>query len=67
MDEAQARAVLRDTVQENDDLYCVSPWISLRSASEICLDGDFTADELEAIVWWMRKRLKRTIKAAHEE
>jgi len=24
--------------------------------TEACLDGDFTADQLEAIAWWMRNK-----------
>ena len=37
-------------------LYCTGQYICIHEGSDYgCLDGDFTVEELEAIVFWMRK------------
>ena len=32
---------------------------------KVCLDGDFTLDELRAIVWWMKNKQKPPNKSMH--
>jgi len=57
MTEEQAREILdaRNAIG-NDDGLLNGGWYLVwsRGDKEACLDGDFTADELEAIAWWMR-------------
>ena len=57
MDTAQIRAMLGDAVRQDGSLYQVVPWISWHSGSQwgITLDGEFTADQLEAIAAHMRE------------
>jgi hypothetical protein len=59
MDEATARKILGATIMPDNDLHGDDKYISWGCGAETCcLDDDFTADELEAIAWWM-KRFKR--------
>jgi hypothetical protein len=53
MDESKAREIL-DKCRDRS----LGPYFSLDidSGGEICLDGYFTIDELEAIAWWMRNK-----------
>lgn len=60
MDEAKAKQILLDMSCVADKAYldCGSPFIAWPSLEcvpeEVMLDGVFTADQLEAIAWWMR-------------
>ena len=60
MTEERAREILGDVIIRPDNsLYCLGHYISWkpgrgRRQSKACLDDDFTADELEAIAWWMQ-------------
>ena len=55
MDEQKAREILGNKVKPGNLLYHLAPYISLNTRDkQICLDGDFTADELEALAWWIR-------------
>lgn len=57
MDEAKARAILNTDVRSDGSLYCLGRYLSYTPGdSTACLDADFTADELEAIAWWMRNK-----------
>jgi hypothetical protein len=59
MDEVEARKVLKVAITPDDNLYCLGhymAWAAGPGQYTICLDDDFTADELEAIVWWMRHK-----------
>jgi hypothetical protein len=55
MDESRAREIL-DKCNEGFD----SPYYDLKFDyfGKRCLDGYFTADELEAMAWWMRNKAK---------
>lgn len=64
MTEERARALLGDAVNDDGGLYC-NCGDTLREAyvtwntdeDTACLDGhNFTADQLEAIAWWMRNK-----------
>jgi hypothetical protein len=65
MDEARAREILGSTIELDDSLmdndgigYVAWPLYEncQMKKTEACLDGDFTADQLEAIAWWMRNK-----------
>jgi hypothetical protein len=62
MDEIKAREILRGYIDDKNNLVWESGkglgdylhwWVETREAT---LDGNFSADELEAIVWWMRNK-----------
>jgi hypothetical protein len=60
MNEQQAREILGSKIQPNDDLQSNSPYLSWRAAEDVaCLDDTFSADDLEAIAWWMRNKAKK--------
>lgn len=51
----RAKAVLADDVQDDGSLHNGSRYLNWEVGdSTACLDAHFTADELEAIVVWMR-------------
>ena len=56
MDREKAEKILKDCIQPNYGLYNVGWYIDwfLKQPNKVCLDGNFTMEELEAIVWWMR-------------
>lgn len=56
MTEARARELLGDAaIRGNGGLAKNLPFISWQVGDDsACLDDYFTADELEAIAWWMR-------------
>lgn len=55
MDEQTARAILGKTISEDGGLYNLGHYIAWnRGAESATLDCEFTAEELEAIAWWMR-------------
>lgn len=55
MDEKKAREILGDTIQKDGRLYCLGHYTAWGLGDEdVTLDCSFTADELEAIAWWMR-------------
>ncbi len=57
MNEAKAREILGDIVQADNTLDSLVEYVDWPlNASTICLDGDFTADELEAFSCWMRNK-----------
>jgi hypothetical protein len=59
MDEAQARQILGSSVQEEGAVLKSGgrPYFSWRRGREwATLDGMFSADELDALVWWMRNK-----------
>lgn len=61
MNEEMAIEILReDVIQPDGSLYSGGwylEWPSLKNHGEAQLDGRFTADELEAIAWWMRNKV----------
>ncbi len=61
MDEQKARKILEalksDVIRDSGGLSCVNPYVSWHpdySKEGVSLDAKFTADQLEAIAWWMR-------------
>lgn len=59
MNEEQARAILGSMVMPDNSLYDLSKYLCFPSHDgdkTAHLDGYFTADELEAIAWWMRNK-----------
>ena len=55
MNEQRAREVLGDIIQPDGSLYCIGHYIAwTKGDTSVCLDCNFDADELEAIVWWMQ-------------
>lgn len=59
MNEQKAREILGNRIQPNNDLYDGSEWVDWQTSSpSIQLDSAFSADELEAMAWWMRNKAK---------
>lgn len=57
MNEERAREILANSIQPDGSLYCLGNYRSwIPGEDMICLDSYFSADELEAIVWWMRNK-----------
>jgi hypothetical protein len=56
MDEQEARRILGDWIQSDSGLYCLGQYVAWSPQNNtVCLDSDFTIEELEAIVWWVRE------------
>ena len=61
MDEAGAREILGEWIQQDNTLYFVLKMQLIRKTIKwdgeyIQIDGFFLSDELEAIAWWMRNK-----------
>jgi hypothetical protein len=59
MTEQRAREILGEAIQPNGRLYNLSwylDWSERTEPDKATLDGEFTADQLEAIAWWMRNQ-----------
>ncbi len=60
MDEQKAREILEGVIiTEDDNLYSLGVWYlwwAHDRKEEAVLDGQYTADQLEAIAWWMRNK-----------
>jgi len=57
MNEKIARALLDDAVMSDGDLFSLGWYLYWENGKEYAtLDGYFTADDLEAIAWWMRNK-----------
>ena len=56
MDENEARKILDGAIEEDGSLkHGGSGYIWwIRGEDTVCLDDHYTADDLEAIAWWMR-------------
>ena len=55
MNKEEVIHILGDTISSDGGLFCLGQYIAWAPGDEtICLDSDFTLNELEAIVWWMR-------------
>jgi hypothetical protein len=55
MDETRAREILGKWVTGDNKLYSLGPYVSVRG-QQLELEGDFDADTLEALAWWLRNR-----------
>jgi hypothetical protein len=61
MNEEKARELLKGAIKENDDLFfeagsIVAIDFEKVHRKHVILRAEFTADELEAIAWWMRNK-----------
>lgn len=55
MDLTEASNILGNTIQSDNNLYNLRGYVSWDKGDEtITLDGQFTADELEAMAIWIR-------------
>ena len=58
MNEKKAREILCEDIKENNDLEnCYRYLCCGKGDDRAVLDDSFSADELEAISWWMRNVL----------
>ena len=56
MDKEKATKILADYIQPGGGLYCLGHYLSWGvGARSITLDCEFSLEELEAIVWWMKQ------------
>ena len=56
MDSAQATQILQSSVASDGGLYNVGWYLAWSPGNATAtLDGTFTADDLEAIAWWVRQ------------
>ena len=56
MNEDRAREILGKIIRENNNLHDGTNYLSWNGEVDVCLDGQFTAPELEAISWWMANK-----------
>jgi len=65
MDRKQANKILGNAEDPNSGLYSLKKeYLRWKVGDEkATLDGNFTADELEATAWWMRKNNKQIVLA----
>lgn len=62
MDETTARKILAEYVQPDNSLeggIAFVSWPRHGDSRTICLDGDFSTEDLEAFAWWMRHASRR--------
>lgn len=61
MNEEKAAEIIGEWLEEDGAIQCWDPWIFWqpdRCPEDISLEGGFSADELEALAWWMRNKAK---------
>lgn len=59
--EQKAREVLASDIKKHNSLYNTSTFICWNvNSDDVLLDGRFSADYLEAVVWWMRNKEVKT-------
>jgi len=55
MDKQGAREILKDSIRDDGSLYNLGRYIAWTPGHiDACLNCSFTAEELEAVAWWMR-------------
>ncbi len=55
MTEDDARRILQDFIQPDNSLYCLGHYLCWPNyKGTVTLDDDYTVEELDAIVWWVR-------------
>ena len=60
MDEKKAREILKDIIRTDGGLADLSWYLDWQVGDEeATLDGPFSAEDLEAIAWWMRNAKKK--------
>ena len=66
MDEKKARQILQEWIRPDNTLFDLHQYLSWSVGSvDAVLDGPFSADELEAIAWWMRNTKKEGEEDGH--
>lgn len=64
VDEQKAREILGDDIQPDGSLYCLGRYLAWSHGDDtVTLDAKFSADELEAIAYWMRRSSHNTADA----
>lgn len=57
MTEQEAKEILGNAISDDNGLTSLGWYIGWNPwQTSACLDGDFTAEDLEAIAWWMRNK-----------
>lgn len=57
MREETAKEILAGCIEADDTLYNLGKYLRWEPCERaVTLDGQFTADQLEAIAWWMRHK-----------
>lgn len=57
MEFEEASKILGEAIEKNGNLYSANPYIIWGiTGDQVTLDGEFTAQELEAIAYWMRHK-----------
>ena len=56
MDEKRAREILNYAIAKDNRLYSNGWYLFWDLSENVTLDGEFSTEELEAIVWWMRNK-----------
>lgn len=59
MTEKRAKKILKRWIEPDNGLFCLGQYVAWPISGDkkqACLDSSFTADELEAIAWWMRNK-----------
>jgi len=60
VNEEKAKIQLNNAIHENYGLLDTSMYVHwINEENEAILNGEFTADQLEAIAWWMRNKGKK--------
>jgi len=59
MNEEEAKSIIGlESIRADNSIYNLGWYVAWDSAMphSICLDGNFAADYLEALAWWMRNK-----------
>lgn len=56
MTEDQAAEILKEAIKPSGGLYNLGWYLDWSGQKTAVMDGEFTADQLEAIAWWMRNK-----------
>ena len=60
MDEKRATEILSDSIEPDGGLYNGFELIAWDVVDKkAALDGNFTAERLEAVAWWMRNKVRK--------
>lgn len=55
MTDDEAMDVLKEWIKPDGGLFCLGQYVAYTPGeSTVVLDAEFSIDELEAIVWWMK-------------
>ena len=61
MNEEKAKEILESALLKNSDMLFSLGWYLSWAPENVTatLDGEFSAEDLEAIAWWMRNKQKK--------